>query len=160
MNAVNITPIDVETATKGMVYQKSVRVPTRDGSYVSINIFRPEGGEQVPALLCTSVYGKDMHTQHLFPEIWKNILEQLPHLKDKSTLSLHTHETNDPEVWVPWGYACVRMDVPGAGKSPGVLDCWSSNEARATYDVIEWLAAQPWCNGKVGMTGISYFAMA
>jgi predicted acyl esterase len=88
------------------------------------------------------------------------MLDKLPHMKKTSTLSLHTHETNDPEVWVPWGYACVRVDLPGSGKSPGKLDPFSPNEARAAYDAIEWAAAQPWSDGKVGMTGISYLAVS
>ena len=153
------TPIDMERALQGIVYEKNSSIATRDGSYVMANVFRPETDQPVPALLCASVYGKDLHTQDIFPEIWEDILRQLPQLADRSTLSLHTHETNDPEVWVPYGYACVRLDVPGTGKSPGKIDPLSPAEADAIYDTIEWIAEQSWCNGKVGMTGISYFAM-
>jgi putative CocE/NonD family hydrolase len=154
------TVLDLERALQGMVYEKNVSIPTRDGSYVSGNVFRPETTEPVPALLCYSIYAKDLHEQDGFPEIWAEMLEHLPNMSEHSTLSLHTHETNDPEVWVPWGYACVRVDVPGAGKSPGTLDPFSRAEARAGYDAVEWIAEQPWCNGKVGMTGISYLAIA
>ncbi len=154
------TPVDLDAALEGMVYEKNVEIPTRDGSYVLANVFRPDTTETVPALLCVSLYGKDLHEQDGFPEIWNEMLETLPNMKEGSTLSLHTHETNDPEIWVrKYGYACVRVDVPGSGKSPGLLDPLSPTEARATYDAIEWAAAQPWCNGKVGMTGISYLAM-
>ena len=53
------------------------------------------------------------------------------------------------------GYAFVAADVRGRGKSEGG---WLAfvNDAKDTHDVIEWAAAQPWCNGKVGMTGLSY----
>src|SRR5450759_4338526 len=46
----------------------------------------------------------------------------------------------------------------GAGKSPGRLDPNSPAEFRDFYDAIEWAGSQPWCNGKVGLTGISYHA--
>ena len=64
----------------------------------------------------------------------------------------------DPEKWVPDGYVCIRIDSRGAGRSPGYL---SHNNGRETKDMhlsIEWAAAQPWSNGKVGMNGISYYA--
>jgi len=68
-------------------------------------------------------------------------------------------ETVNPEWWVPKGYACVRVDGRGSGKSPGQCEPWSLQEAIDFYDAIEWAAAQPWCNGKVGLNGISYFAI-
>jgi predicted acyl esterase len=154
------TPVDMERALQGMVYEKNVRIPTRDGSYVMANVFRPDTDEPVPSLFCVSIYGKDLHEQDGFAEIWDDMLDKLPHMKETSTLSLHTHETSDPEVWVPYGYACVRVDLPGSGKSPGRLDPFSPTEARAAYDAIEWAAAQPWSNGKVGMAGISYLAVS
>ena len=75
----------------------------------------------------------------------------------------HARMTNwevvDPEKWVPHGYACVRVDSRGTGMSPGYLDMWSPRETRDIYECIEWAAAQDWCDGKVGMSGISYYAM-
>jgi len=68
-------------------------------------------------------------------------------------------ETVNPEWWVPRGYACVRVDGRGSGKSPGQCEPWSLQEAIDFYDAIEWAAAQPWCNGKVGLSGISYYAI-
>ena len=57
------------------------------------------------------------------------------------------------------GYAAVRVDGRGSGKSPGQCEPWSLAEAIDFYDAIEWAAAQPWCNGNVGLSGISYFAI-
>jgi putative CocE/NonD family hydrolase len=68
-------------------------------------------------------------------------------------------ETVNPEWWVPKGYAAVRVDGRGSGKSPGQCEPWSHSEAVDFYDAIEWAAAQPWCNGNVGLSGISYFAI-
>ena len=60
---------------------------------------------------------------------------------------------------MPDGYVCVRVDSRGAGRSPGYLDVWSPREAQDLYDCVEWAGTQPWCNGKVGINGISYYAM-
>ena len=68
-------------------------------------------------------------------------------------------ETVNPLWWVPRGYASVRVDGRGSGKSPGQCEPWSFAELVDFYDAIEWAAAQPWCNGNVGLSGISYFAI-
>ena len=60
---------------------------------------------------------------------------------------------------MPRGYAAVRVDGRGSGKSPGQCEPWSLAESIDFYDAIEWAAAQPWCNGNVGLSGISYFAI-
>ena len=55
------------------------------------------------------------------------------------------------------GFALCRLDVRGTGSSGGVaLDEYTAEETVDGYDAVEWLAAQPWCNGTVGMWGISY----
>ena len=79
-------------------------------------------------------------------------------LEEKATPSMNW-ETVTPEWWVPKGYAAVRVDGRGSGKSPGQCEPWSLAEAIDFYDAIEWAAAQPWCNGNVGLSGISYFAI-
>ncbi len=61
----------------------------------------------------------------------------------------------------PWfaahGYACFRVDRRGCGDSEGLFDDeYSEQELRDGEDIIAWLAAQPWCNGNVGMQGISW----
>ena len=68
-------------------------------------------------------------------------------------------EVVDPEKWVPDGYVCVRVDSRGAGRSPGRLDPFSPRETSDLAACIEWAAAQPWSSGKVGLNGISYYAM-
>ncbi|MDI5889974.1 CocE/NonD family hydrolase [Halomonas rhizosphaerae] len=55
------------------------------------------------------------------------------------------------------GYAAVRVDLRGSGDSDGVLhDEYLSQELEDGVEVIRWIAAQPWCNGRVGMIGISW----
>jgi putative CocE/NonD family hydrolase len=55
------------------------------------------------------------------------------------------------------GYACVRVDIRGSGNSAGLpLDEYVQQEQDDGVEIIKWIAAQPWCNGKVGMEGISW----
>lgn len=67
-------------------------------------------------------------------------------------------ETPEPVFWTAAGYAVVRADERGLGQSPGLLDTMSRGTSECFYDVVEWAAAQPWSNGKVGLLGISYYA--
>ena len=61
--------------------------------------------------------------------------------------------------WRARGYALCRVDVRGTGSSGGVaLDEYTEAETHDGFDAVEWLAAQPWCTGAVGMWGISYGA--
>src|SRR4051812_32763221 len=53
------------------------------------------------------------------------------------------------------GYAYVEVDVRGRGDSDGVFTPYC-NDAVDGYDVIEWVAGQPWCDGQVGTLGGSY----
>lgn len=57
------------------------------------------------------------------------------------------------------GYVSVRVDIRGSGDSQGIMaDEYTNQEITDGYDVIEWLAKQPWCNGSVGMMGKSWGA--
>jgi len=59
--------------------------------------------------------------------------------------------------WAARGYACVRVDLRGSGESDGALeDEYAPREQEDLLEVIAWIARQPWCNGAVGMTGISW----
>jgi predicted acyl esterase len=76
-----------------------------------------------------------------------------------STNKYQSWEVCDPEKWVPDGYVCVRVDSRGCGRSPGYVEHWSPRETRDFHDCIEWAGVQPWSNGKVGLSGISYYAI-
>ncbi|MHB0935090.1 MAG: CocE/NonD family hydrolase [Armatimonadota bacterium] len=65
-----------------------------------------------------------------------------------------------PPPFVRHGYAAVYFDIRGTGDSGGWNDTlYSATERQDGYDMIEWIAAQPWCTGNVGMYGISYGAV-
>jgi putative CocE/NonD family hydrolase len=113
-----------------------VRVPVRDGLELSANLWLPrpvaaEPGERFGVILEMIPYGKDN---------WRR-----------------NSDTARGEWLAARGLALCRLDVRGTGSSPGVaLDEYTEAETRDGYDAVEWLAAQPWCNGNVGMWGISY----
>jgi predicted acyl esterase len=68
-------------------------------------------------------------------------------------------EVADPEKWVPDGYVVVRVDSRGCGRSPGYVELWSRRENKDFANCIEWAGVQDWSNGKVGLSGISYYAV-
>ena len=82
------------------------------------------------------------------------VLEAVPYRRRDGTIFRDTEL--HPYV-AAHGFAMVRVDIRGAGDSEGVLsDEYLPLEQRDCAEVIAWLAAQSWCNGKVGMTGISW----
>lgn len=68
-------------------------------------------------------------------------------------------EGPDPAYWVPRGYVVINADLRGWGTSDGVGDLLSEQEGLDCHDMIEWAAARPWSNGRIGMTGVSYLAI-
>lgn len=142
-----------------VIFEKNVEIPMDDGAYLMANIFRPVKEGQYPVILFMSAYGKDLATKDMHAEAWQDMVERVPGLLNNSSGKYHTWETYDPEVWVPYGYILVRIDSRGAGKSPGVLDPFSPREIKDYANAIEWAGVQPWSNGKVGMAGISYYAI-
>jgi putative CocE/NonD family hydrolase len=82
------------------------------------------------------------------------ILEFLPYRKRDGT-AIRDQKTH-PYV-AKHGYACVRVDMRGHGESEGLCDDeYSPQENQDAVDTINWIAAQPWCCGNVGMMGISW----
>jgi len=137
----------------GMIVERDVAVPMRDGVKLYVDIHRPESGERVPALIAWSPYGK--HRAFQYQYFYKEADVR------KEWISPYTmFEGPDPVYWVARGYAIVHVDVRGTWGSEGNAIYWGHEEGRDGYDAIEWLAAQDWCSGKVGMTGVSYLAIA
>jgi uncharacterized protein len=68
-------------------------------------------------------------------------------------------EAGQTDFFVPRGYVHVIANSRGTCGSEGTYGFWDPDEATDLYDLIEWTASQPWCDGEVGMIGVSYFAM-
>ena len=135
-------------------------VPIRmdDGLVLRADVFRPDDERRHPVILSYGPYAKGLSFQEGYKSMWARLTKAAPEVLEGSSNQYQCWELVDPEKWVPEGYVCVRVDSRGAGRSPGLIDIWSPREARDLYHCIEWAAAQPWSNGKVGLNGISYFA--
>ncbi|MGA9009980.1 MAG: CocE/NonD family hydrolase [Xanthobacteraceae bacterium] len=142
----------------GMKIDWDVPIAMEDGNVLRADLFRPCDDKQYPVILSCGSFGKGLAFQDGNPSAWGRMIKAFPEVADGSTCKYQVWEVVDPEKWVPDGYACLRVDARGAGRSPGFLNPWSPREAKDIYQCIEWAAAQPWCTGKVGMNGISYFA--
>ncbi|MGE5047825.1 MAG: CocE/NonD family hydrolase [Deltaproteobacteria bacterium] len=143
----------------GMEIEWDVGIPTDDGLTLRADVFRPPRTDRSPVILSYGPYGKALHFADLYADQWNRMVEQHPDVPAGSTNKYQNWEVVDPEKWVSDGYAVVRVDSRGAGRSPGTLDVWSAREAQDLYGCIEWAAAQPWSTGKIGLCGISYLAM-
>ena len=135
-----------------------VPIAMDDGLVLRADIFRPNDNGKYPALLSYGPYGKGLAFQEGYKSAWDIMARENPDVLAGSSNRYQNWEVVDPEKWVPDGYVCVRVDSRGAGRSPGYL---CHNGARETKDIancVEWAAQQPWCSGKVGMNGISYYA--
>jgi predicted acyl esterase len=148
-----------DTPPKGMVIDWDVPIPMDDGIVVRADIFRPAKPGRYPVLLSYGPYGKGLSYQEAYAPFWQVMVDEFPEVLQGSSNRYQAWETVDPEKWVPDGYVCIRVDSRGAGTSPGVLDLYSSREAQDLYHCIEWAGTQEWSSGKVGLTGISYYAI-
>ena len=148
------------TVDGGMIFEQDVAVPVSDGNVLRGNVFRPDAPGRFPVIMAQGVYGKDVHFEDAFKPQWDQLVSVYPDLaRDGSTGRYLRWETADPERWVPDGFVIIQIDSRGSGKSPGYLDPRSPREIADYYDAIEWAAHQSWSNGKVGLLGISYYAV-
>ena len=142
----------------GMHIDWDVPITMANGIVLRADVFRPVNLAPYPVIASHGPYAKGLTFAAGYPGPWKKLTTEYPDALDGSSGRYAAWELVDPEQWVPHGYALVRIDSRGAGRSPGFVDVWSQLEARDFYDCIEWIAQQPWSNGKVGLTGISYYA--
>jgi predicted acyl esterase len=127
------TPADILT-------HLNVMVPMSDGVRLAVDVYLPSEAGHFPALLAVSPYGKNS-------------------MRPGTRLSQDNHPTVEhghTEMLIEHGYAVVVGDLRGAGDSEGQFG--SIKDPEDCHELIEWVAAQPWCDGNVGMMGISYFA--
>jgi predicted acyl esterase len=135
-----------------------VPIAMDDGLVLRADVFRPDADGKYPALLSYGPYGKGLAFQEGYKTAWEIMARENPDVLAGSSNRYQNWEVVDPEKWVPDGYACIRVDSRGAGRSPGFLCHNGARETKDIYNCVEWAAKQPWCSGKVGMNGISYYA--
>ncbi len=150
---------DRKEARDDMIIEWDVPIEMDDGLVLRADVFRPVDGDEHPVLLSYGPYAKGLHFEDGYPDQWRIMCAAHPDVAAGSSNKYANWEVVDPEKWVPGGYACVRVDSRGTGRSPGFIQHFSPRETQDFYDCIEWAGVQPWSNGKVGLSGISYYAM-
>ena len=132
------TPTSDLDEALGLDVRRDVRIPARDGLELSANLFLPRaaGTNDGPAARLPAILNMDPYRKDDWSAGWD--LSLAAYLAER-------------------GYAYCRLDVRGTGSSDGVaVDEYTEAETLDGHDTVEWLAAQPWCTGAVGMWGLSY----
>jgi putative CocE/NonD family hydrolase len=124
---------------------RDVPVPMRDGSELFVDVYRPDAAGKFPVLLAFASHSKEIQGSE-YPR-------GFPPQPAWSTLWVGHMEAGDTRFFVSRGYVHVVGSPRGFGKS-------KADGARQwdSYDVLQWIAAQPWCDGQIGMIGIGAFA--
>ena len=143
----------------GIRIEFNVPIPARDGTKLMSNIYYPMKEGVYPVIFSYGIYGKDLHYQDGYPARYDQLLHHAPEFFSGTSGVHHSWELLDPEKWCNWGYILVRIDSRGAGCTKGYMHPYQGKETEDMCDAIEWLAKQPWCNGKIGMSGTSYHAV-
>lgn len=117
-----------------------IAIPMRDGILLSADVYRPKGTTgAVPVVLSVAPYAKELQ---LAPP-----------------LLTHSIEAGATDMLVDNGYIHIIASQRGAGQSQGQYGHMSYVEQTDMYDLVEWIAAQEWCDGNVGMIGDSHYAV-
>ncbi|HWI87289.1 MAG TPA: CocE/NonD family hydrolase [Sphingomonas sp.] len=137
----------------GMVIDRDYAITLRDGVKIYADVFRPADATGVPVIIGWGPYGKFAPpTYHHFYKFGG--------MTDDMVSKYTAFEAPDPVFWTAAGYAVAIVDPRGAWESEGNANLWGAvKEGEDAYDVIEALAIEPWCNGRVGMSGVSYFTI-
>jgi len=138
----------------GVVAEQDIKIPMSDGVTLNADIWKPDGATKVPAILGFHCYHLTGQTGPIKPAALSTAQWRNPG-QERTNASL---ESGDPNFFARRGYAHVVCNARGTGKSEGTWDFSGPQEIKDVYETIEWLAAQPWCDGNVVMFGVSYFA--
>lgn len=145
---------DVQTVRAGeqaIAVRKDLRVPMRDGVELAADAYHGTADRPRPALIAMSAYGKELQALAL----------TTPPQRRPSPMWDGCIEAGDITRVVGEGYVHVIGDMRGTGYSGGEMignyNAGGVSQGQDLYDLIEWVAAQPWCDGNIGMIGISYF---
>jgi putative CocE/NonD family hydrolase len=129
----------------GIVAERDVKIPMSDGIKIDCDIFRPDARGKFPAILGVHPFDKPSQSAPTMPKGF--------YLLNGSI------EAGDINFYVRRGYAQVIANVRGTGKSEGPFLNRGPREVEDTCEIINWVASQPWCDGNIGMFGVSYFAI-
>jgi len=154
-------PVTVTDPPTDVAVDSDVSVPTRDGTALRINVFRKADGGSRPVVLSIHPYSKDKLSTRRGKRWTYSGQYRILRQPDPVTFSALTGwEAPDPGWWTAHGFTVVNADSRGCGHSEGTGKLLSRQEAEDTYDLVQWIAGQPWCDGNVVMLGVSYLAIS
>jgi predicted acyl esterase len=136
------------------IVKRDVKIKMSDGTEINADIFRPDSDEKFPAIFGFHPYDQVAQTAPMITNSFSTNFFRHPG-QEKGNAYI---EAGDPDAYVRRGYVYVIANVRGTGKSGGKYPFMAPPEAQDGCDTVEWIARQPWCNGNVGMFGVSYFA--
>jgi predicted acyl esterase len=143
-------------AAPGIICEQDTAIEVRDGTKLYADVFRPsEPGEKIPAIIAWSNYGKRPNEYREGDSVGFT-----PGVPTGTVSEMAKFEGPDPAYWCRHNYAVVNIDIRGVGYSEGYQEQFCSQDGRDGHDVVEWLAGQDWCNGKVTLSGTSALAMS
>jgi len=129
----------------GLRVEKDVKIAVSAGHALDADVYRPDAPGRFPAILCPHAYDKDDLVAPLMPVGFSHARGHM--------------ESGDPNFYARRGYAQVIVNVRGTGKSGGAFDNLGAATITDVCEAIDWAAAEPWCDGSVGMFGASYFSL-
>jgi putative CocE/NonD family hydrolase len=154
-------PVTVTDPPTDVVVEGDVNVPTRDGTVLRINVFRKADGVARPVILSIHPYSKDdLPARRRKKWTFSKQYRLLRQPKPVTFSALTGWEAPDPAWWTAQGFTVVNADSRGCGHSDGTGKLLSRQEAEDTYDLVQWIAGQPWSDGRVVMLGVSYLAIS
>lgn len=126
----------------------------RDGVKLDAQIWRPVGDGAYPAILGYHPYQSGPQTAPITP----GAIAAVGHFAPGQESGNGWIEAGDPTFFARRGYAYVLVNIRGTSGSEGIYGYLDDDEIQDGYEVVEWIAAQDWCDSNVGMFGVSYFA--
>lgn len=135
----------------GMTVEKDVMVAMSDGVELAVDVRRPDAEGTFPALLSMTPYSKDTEG---------GAIDVGPYGYETGAGEFSSIEASNPKFWTSRGYTHIVADIRGCGRSGGTYqNMLSPQEGKDGHDLVEWIADKPWCDGHVGMVGISYLGV-
>ena len=143
-----------------MLIEWDVEIVMDDGLVLRADVFRPKAGGKWPVLLTHGPYAKGLAFQNGYPSAWQSV-------RLLTILTLPTAQPTNIRIgkWSTRKSGCLTvMSARGSTRAepdgrPDMSIIFLPRETRDFYECIEWAGVEAWSNGRVGLNGISYYAI-